>query len=108
MRGAGWGWAGVRGVPSQDADAASPQTHAPPTYRALTRRGHALLWRRTCVDMPISVRSKRNFVQPVVIIPGPREPKNMRPYVELLLEEFERAAGADGRRAHACHGTASV
>ena len=38
--------------------------------------------------MPITVRSKREFVVPLVLIPGPREPKNIESYLQLLLEEL--------------------
>lgn len=41
------------------------------------------------------MRSKREFVQPLLIIPGPREPKNIDPYLELLLEEL-RELGPSG------------
>jgi hypothetical protein len=33
-------------------------------------------------------RNKARFVAPLVIIPGPKEPKNITPYIQGVLDDF--------------------
>jgi hypothetical protein len=40
-------------------------------------------------------RSRRRFVAPLVIIPGPKEPKNIYPYVEGIMSAMA-ACGPGG------------
>lgn len=43
-----------------------------------------------CADMPLSHLNRRRFTHIVGIIPGPAEPSNIDPYLEPLLEEFNK------------------
>lgn len=52
-----------------------------------------------CIDLPITVRCKRDFAQPLVIIPGPREPGSFAPYLDLLLEDLNTLGPSGERRA---------
>jgi hypothetical protein len=49
-----------------------------------------------CTDIEPLYRAKSRFTMPLVVIPGPEEPKNMTPYLEGTLESF-RACGPGGR-----------
>ena len=41
-----------------------------------------------CANMPNLYRSKRKFCRVVALIPGPKEPPSMDPYVNLMVHEF--------------------
>lgn len=43
-----------------------------------------------CADMPLSHLNRRRFFHVVGIIPGPKEPSNLDPYLENLVEEFQQ------------------
>lgn len=43
-----------------------------------------------CADMPLSQLNRRRFCHVVGIIPGPKEPINIDPYLERLLQEFKQ------------------
>lgn len=40
--------------------------------------------------MPLSQLNRRRFCHVVGIIPGPKEPINIDPYLERLLQEFKQ------------------
>jgi hypothetical protein len=40
--------------------------------------------------MPLQAKNKRQFCHPLLVIPGPKEPTNLEPYLEKLLLAFER------------------
>lgn len=43
-----------------------------------------------CVDIQAMYRSKSRFVCPLVVIPGPKEPSNISPYVQGILQAFKK------------------
>ncbi len=43
-----------------------------------------------CADLPYVFRSNRDFCHLLVIIPGPKEPKSVDPYVDELLRDFKK------------------
>ncbi len=43
---------------------------------------------RRCGDIPWVWRSRREFTHMVVIIPGPKEPESMAPYMQELLTDL--------------------
>lgn len=43
---------------------------------------------RRCLDLPPEIRSKKRMAAPLVIIPGPKEPSNLEPYISGVLQEF--------------------
>jgi hypothetical protein len=47
------------------------------------------------MDIDPMYRSKARFVWPLVVIPGPKEPSNITPYVKGILESF-KAFGPTG------------
>ena len=42
------------------------------------------------LDLPDSLKDKRFLHIPLMIIPGPREPKRIQPYVDMIIKDFER------------------
>jgi hypothetical protein len=40
-----------------------------------------------CLDLPPYLRNKLRFTLPLMVVPGPKEPKSMDPYLEAILEE---------------------
>lgn len=48
-----------------------------------------------CRDIPHAHRSKLAFCAPLAIIPGPAQPKNITPYLELIFNELD-IAGREG------------
>jgi hypothetical protein len=54
-----------------------------------------------CADIPHSERSKRSYSCVLAIIPGPKEPSNMEPYLEPMVEEL-RLLGPEGGLTSAC------
>lgn len=45
-----------------------------------------------CEDLEPVNRAKKDAVFPVAIIPGPKEPKHMDVYLELICKEFLSAS----------------
>jgi hypothetical protein len=41
-----------------------------------------------CIDIDPMYRSKARFVRPLVVIPGPKEPANITPYVQGIMQSF--------------------
>ena len=50
-----------------------------------------------CRDIPHAHRCKLAFCAPLVIIPGPQQPKDIAPYLQLIFQEIE-IAGREGER----------
>jgi hypothetical protein len=48
-----------------------------------------------CADVPHSHRAKRQYCHVLAIIPGPKEPANLAPYLKPLLLDLHEA-GPDG------------
>jgi hypothetical protein len=46
-------------------------------------------------DIPEKYKGKKEFSEVCIIVPGPREPKNLDVYLEPLLEDF-KAYGPNG------------
>lgn len=55
-----------------------------------------------CLDIEPLYRSKARFVTPLVIIPGPKEPSNITPYLQGTLQAFREfgPSGACGTLVH--------
>lgn len=47
--------------------------------------------------MPLSHVNRRRFSHIVGIIPGPKEPSNVDPYLQRLVEEFKQFGPQGGR-----------
>ncbi|KAK9906510.1 hypothetical protein WJX75_003063 [Coccomyxa subellipsoidea] len=45
-----------------------------------------------CFDLPAHARSRQEFCVPLLVIPGPKEPKNLKPYLDHMLQEFKEVA----------------
>ena len=43
-----------------------------------------------CADLPPRLRCQREFCQPLIIIPGPTEPKNIDVYFKMTLDALQR------------------
>lgn len=58
---------------------------------------HRLVIHCTCrsADIPDKYKGKKDFSEVTIIVPGPREPKNLDIYMEPLLEDL-KAYGPDG------------
>jgi hypothetical protein len=52
------------------------------------------------MDLPPEVRSKKRMAAPLVIIPGPKEPSNIEPYISGVLQEFAAYGPTTGTQSH--------
>jgi hypothetical protein len=49
-----------------------------------------------CEDLDPKLRAKKFSSQPLMVIPGPSQPKKIKPYLELILKDFQDY-GPDGK-----------
>ena len=43
-----------------------------------------------CIDIPVTHRGRRSFCLPLLVIPGPKEPPSIAPYLRNTLEAFKK------------------